>query len=367
MRAQPIFQDVTSDLEIKNPQITVNIDRDKASALGLTAAQVEDALESAYASRQISTIYAPNNQYRVIIELEPRYQMDPSALSLLYIRAPSGNLVPLSTTASIVPTVGPLTINHLGQLPAVTISFNLAPGKSLGEAVDQVQKTARTVLPATITGSLQGTAQAFQSSTAGLGILILVAILVIYIVLGILYESFVHPLTILSGLPSAGLGALLTLLLFHLDLNLYALVGIIMLIGIVKKNAIMMIDFALEAERKEGKRPLEAIYQGAIIRFRPIMMTTMSAFVATLPIALGLGAGGQSRRPLGARRCGRTHLFPDSDALYHPCRIHLSRCSPGDAEEALRPKPASARMNRLILSSARGDRGYVLDRSKSSM
>ncbi|MGA2333100.1 MAG: efflux RND transporter permease subunit [Syntrophales bacterium] len=315
LRELPGFLDVTSDLQIKSPQIYVRIDRDKASALGLSAGQVEDALYSAYSSRQISTIYAPTNQYWVIIELEPEYQMDPTALSLLYIRSSSGNLVPLSTVATMERTVGPLTVNHLGQLPSVTISFNLAIGKSLGDAVAGVEKTSRGVLPATITGSLQGTAQAFKSSMAGLGILILVAILVIYIVLGILYESYIHPVTILSGLPSAGLGALLTLLIFHIDLNLYALVGIIMLIGIVKKNAIMMIDFALDAERKEGKTPEEAIFQGALIRFRPIMMTTMSALMATLPIALGLGAGAESRRPLGMAVVGGL-IFSQIVTLY---------------------------------------------------
>lgn len=315
LRALPGFLDVTSDLQIKSPQIYVRIDRDKASALGLSAAQVEDALSSAYSSRQISTIYAPTNQYWVIIELEPEYQMDPAALSLLYIRSSSGNLVPLSTVANLERTVGPLTVNHLGQLPAVTVSFNLALGKSLGDAVEGMEKTSREVLPAAITGSLQGTAQAFKSSMAGLGILILVAILVIYIVLGILYESYIHPITILSGLPSAGLGALLTLLIFHIDLNLYALVGVIMLIGIVKKNAIMMIDFALDAERKEGKTPEEAIFQGALIRFRPIMMTTMSALMATLPIALGLGAGAESRRPLGMAVVGGL-IFSQIVTLY---------------------------------------------------
>ncbi len=315
LRALPGFLDVTSDLQIKSPQIYVRINRDKASALGISAGQIEDALSSAYSSRQISTIYAPTNQYWVIIELEPEYQMDPAALSLLYIRSSSGNLVPLGTVANLERTVGPLTVNHLGQLPAVTVSFNLALGKSLGDAVEGVEKTSREVLPAAITGSLQGTAQAFKSSMAGLGILILVAILVIYIVLGILYESYIHPITILSGLPSAGLGALLTLLIFHIDLNLYALVGVIMLIGIVKKNAIMMIDFALDAERKEGKTPEEAIFQGALIRFRPIMMTTMSALMATLPIALGLGAGAESRRPLGMAVVGGL-IFSQIVTLY---------------------------------------------------
>jgi HAE1 family hydrophobic/amphiphilic exporter-1 len=315
LRELPGFLDVTSDLQIKSPQIYVRIDRDKASALGLSAGQVEDALYSAYSSRQISTIYGQTNQYWVIIELEPEYQLDPNALSLLYVRSSSGNLVPLGTVATLERTVGPLTVNHFGQIPAVTVSFNLAIGKSLGDAVAGVEKTSRAVLPAIITGSLQGTAQAFKSSMAGLGILILVAILVIYIVLGILYESYIHPITILSGLPSAGLGALLTLLLFHIDLNLYALVGIIMLIGIVKKNAIMMIDFALDAERKEGKTPEEAIFQGALIRFRPIMMTTMSALMATLPIALGLGAGAESRRPLGMAVVGGL-IFSQIVTLY---------------------------------------------------
>jgi len=290
---------VTSDLQLKNPQVTIGINRDKASALGLSVLSIEQALGSAYSSGQVSTIYAPNNDYQVILELLEQYQKDPSALSLLYLRSSSGSLIPLSTVASMERGVGPLSVNHLGQLPSVTLSFNLAPGKALGDAVGEVEKAAPAVLPDTITGSPQGTAHAFESSMTGLGVLILVAILVIYIVLGILYESFIHPLTILSGLPSAGIGALVTLLIFGIDLNLYALVGIIMLIGIVKKNAIMMIDFALEAERKEGKKPEEAIYQGALVRFRPIMMTTMAALMATLPIALGLGAGGESRRPLG--------------------------------------------------------------------
>jgi HAE1 family hydrophobic/amphiphilic exporter-1 len=315
LRSLPGLQDVTSDLQIKNPEINIEIDRDKASALGVSAQQVEDALSSAYSSRQISTIYAPNNEYQVILELEPRYQMDPSAISLLYIRSQKGALVPLSTVATISQGVGPLTVNHLGQLPAVTISFNLKPGVSLGGAVEAVQKTARTTLPSTISTSFQGTAQAFQSSIRGLGVLLIMAILVIYIVLGILYESFIHPLTILSGLPSAGFGALLTLLIFHIDLNIYAFVGVIMLVGLVKKNAIMMIDFALEAERKEGKSPAEAIYQGCLIRFRPIMMTTMSALLGTLPIALGFGAGAESRRPLGLAVVGGL-LFSQFITLY---------------------------------------------------
>ena len=294
-----LLQDVTSDLQIKNPQVNVQIDRDKASALGITASQIEDALNTAYSQRQVSTIYAPNNAYRVITETQDQYQSEPSLLSLLYVHSSSGQLVPLNTVAKLTYNVGPLSINHLGQLPAVTISFNLRPGVSLGDAVDAVGREAQQMLPATISTSFQGTAQAFQSSVTGLGLLLFMAILVIYIVLGVLYESFIHPITILSGLPSAGFGALLTLLLFHVDLSLYAFVGIIMLVGIVKKNAIMMIDVALEKQRQSGESAHDAIYQGALLRFRPIMMTTMAALMGTLPIALGFGAGAESRRPLG--------------------------------------------------------------------
>ncbi len=299
MRAMPELQDVTSDLQIKNPQVNVDINRDKASALGITASQIEDALYYAYGSRQVSTIYAPNNQYQVILELAPEYQMDPAALAMLYIHSNTGQLVPLNTLATLTRDVGPLTVNHQGQLPAATISFNLKPGVALGDAVKLVDKVAGATLPQTVSTSFQGTAQAFQSSMKGLWILLIMALLVIYIVLGILYESFIHPLTILSGLPAAGFGALITLMLFGKDLNIYAFVGIIMLLGIVKKNAIMMIDFALEAQRKEGKPPMEAIYEGAVIRFRPIMMTTMAALMGTLPIAIGIGAGAESRRSLG--------------------------------------------------------------------
>ncbi len=299
LRDLPELQDVTSDLQITNPEVNVEIDRDKASVLGVSAQQIEDALSNAYASQQISTIYAPNNQYRVITEVEPQYQMDPAALSLLYIRSSKGNLVPLNTVARLSNTIGPLTVNHLGQIPSVTISFNLRPGVALGQAVGLVQNLAHSMLPETITTSFQGTAQAFQTSLQGLWLLLIMAILVIYIVLGILYESFIHPITILSGLPAAGLGALITLLLFKLQLDVYAFVGIIMLVGIVKKNGIMMIDFALDAQRSAKKTPTQAIYEGCVVRFRPIMMTTMAALMGTLPIAVGWGAGAESRRPLG--------------------------------------------------------------------
>jgi len=298
LRGLPMIQDVTSDLQIKNPQVNLDIDRDRAAALGITAQQIEDALYSAYGARQVSTIYSPTNQYKVVMELEPKYQLDPAALGMLYVRSNTGQLVPLSSLAGITRGLGPLSVNHLGQINAVTISFNLKPGTPLGDAVDAIQKEAKS-LPPSITTGFQGTAQVYQASTKGLAMLLILAIVVIYIVLGILYESYIHPFTILSGLPSAGFGALITLLIFGKDLNLYAFVGIIMLVGIVKKNAIMMIDFALEAQRKEGKSPLDAIYEGAIIRFRPIMMTTMAALMGTLPIAIGIGAGAESRRSLG--------------------------------------------------------------------
>ncbi len=296
--ALPMLQDVTSDLQITSPKVRVEIDRDKASALGITANQVENALYDAYGNRQVSTIYTPTNQYWVILELDPAYQQDPEALSLLYVRSSKGQLVPLNAVAKLTPGIGPLSVNHLGQLPSVTLSFDLRPGVSLGDAVAQINRIGRAALPPTISGTFQGSAQAFEASMRGMGLLVALAVLVIYIVLGILYESFIHPVTILSGLPSAGVGALLSLLLFRHDLNIYGFVGIIMLVGIVKKNAIMMIDFALQAEAR-GKSPAEAIFEGCLLRFRPIMMTTMAALMATLPIAFGAGQGAETRRPLG--------------------------------------------------------------------
>ncbi len=300
LRSLPGLVDVTSDLQIAKPQITVEIDRNKASALGVSAQAIENTLYDAYGQRQVSTIYAPTNQYWVVMELMPRYQTDASVLSLLYVRSSTGALVPLNSVATLKPTIGPLAVNHLGQLPAVTISFDLRPGLAIGDAINEINKaTAEMRLPASITGIYQGTAKAFESSLRGMGILLIMAIFVIYLVLGILYESFIHPLTILSGLPTAGFGALVTLWLFGIELNMYAFVGIIMLVGIVKKNAIMMIDFAIEAQRKERLEPDKAIFQACITRFRPIMMTTMAALMGSLPIALGLGAGGETRRPLG--------------------------------------------------------------------
>jgi len=304
LRASHELTDVTSDLQIANPQVNVVLDRDKAHSLGISAQSIEDALDSAYGQRQVSTIYAPNDEFKVILQVEPQYQANPATLSLLYVRAQGGKLVPLDTIARLERTLGPLAINHSGQLTAVTISFNVAPGVSLGKALDNVKQLTNDTVPASISTAFQGTAEEFQSSMRNLGILLVMAILVIYLVLGVLYESFIHPVTILSGLPAAGFGALLTLMIFHLDLDLLAFVGIIMLVGLVKKNAILMIDFALDAQRTEGKSPAEAIFEGSIIRFRPIMMTTMSALMGTLPIALGMGAGADSRRPLGVAVVG---------------------------------------------------------------
>ncbi len=299
LRRLPSLADVQTDLLLKKPMLNVNIDRNKAAALKLTVNQIESALSAAYSTQFISNIYTPSNQYEVIMEAQPEFQDSPTDLSMLYLRSGSGTLVPLSTVAQMSQSVGPQSINHLGQLPAVTLSFNLAPGTSLGEALDQIREVSARTLPASITASAQGTAQAFQSSFQNLYVLLIVAIMVVYIVLGILYESYIHPLTIFSGLPSAGFGALLTLYVFHVELNIYSFVGLIMLIGIVKKNAIMQIDFALTAEREEGKTPMEAIFQGCLIRFRPIMMTTMAAMLGALPIAVGYGAGGEARQPLG--------------------------------------------------------------------
>jgi HAE1 family hydrophobic/amphiphilic exporter-1 len=329
---QPGFQDVTTDLQIAAPQVNVDIDRDKASALGVTPQQIENGLYDAYGERQASTIYADIAEYWVVFEVLPQFQRDPDALGQLYITSSQTGtnglpkLIPLSAVAKLTRTVGPTSISHVGQLPSVTISFNLAPGVSLGTAVTQLQKIETQMqLPVTITGSFQGAAAVFQSSFSGMIAMLVVAIIVIYIILGILYESFIHPLTILSGLPSAGFGALITLIIYswfnagtfydithpqnikafftslvsHAELNIYADVGLLMLIGIVKKNAIMMIDFAIVAQREHGKNAYDAIHEGCLLRFRPIMMTTMSALMATLPIALGFGAGGEARRALG--------------------------------------------------------------------
>jgi HAE1 family hydrophobic/amphiphilic exporter-1 len=296
----PDLQDVTSDLQVTSPQVGVEIDRDKAAALGVTANQIESAFYDAYGPRWVSTIYGAVNEYKVLLELAPEFQQDPSALSLLYFKGSAANspVVPLDTLAKLTQQVGPQTVNHYGQLPAVTVSFGLARGASLGDVLSRVSQVTKDTVPEGVTGQFQGAAAAFEGALSNLAVLLIIAVLVVYIVLGILYESYIHPLTILSGLPSAAFGALLTLILFRMDLNIYAFVGMIMLIGIVEKNAIMQIDFALDAER-EGQSPEEAIYSGCLIRFRPIMMTTMAAALGAVPIAVGYGAGGEARRPLG--------------------------------------------------------------------
>ncbi|OGE25061.1 MAG: acriflavine resistance protein B [Candidatus Dadabacteria bacterium RIFCSPHIGHO2_12_FULL_53_21] len=315
MSEMPELKDVTSNLEIKNPQVNVEIMRDKASTHGVSAAEIENTLYNAYGNRWVSTIYAPTNQFQVIMELKPQYQEDMNALSRLYVKSSNDTLIPLETVARFTENVGPKTINHYGQFPAVTISFNLTSGVSLSEAVDKLDKLVAETLPGNMSTNYQGVAQEFQKSLSGLGLLLVFSILVIYLILGILYESFIHPITILSGLPSAGFGALIVLLIFGVELNVYAFVGLIMLIGIVKKNAIMQIDFALAAQRNEGKSPVEAIYQGCLIRFRPIMMTTMAALLGALPLALGHGAGAESRRPLGLTVVGGL-LFSQLITLY---------------------------------------------------
>jgi len=315
VKTLPGLQEVNSDLQLNNLQLQVEIDRAKASALGITTQQIENALALAYGSGKVSTIYGPNDEFQVILEMLPQYQRDPDTLSRLYISSSSGQQVPLGTIAKFTQDIGPLTENHLGQLPSATISFNLAPSTSLSQATDAIQKLARATVPATIAISFQGSAKAFQASLQSLGLLLIVAILVIYLVLGILYEDFYHPITILSGLPSAGLGALLTLLVFHVDLNVYSFIGIVLLVGIVKKNGIMMIDFALDAQRNDGKKTVDAIYTACLVRFRPIMMTTMAALMGTLPLALGFGAGSESRRPLGLAVVGGL-LFSQLLTLY---------------------------------------------------
>jgi hydrophobic/amphiphilic exporter-1 (mainly G- bacteria), HAE1 family len=299
VRALPGLRSVDSDLQLATPQIQVKVDRNKASTLGITASLVEKTLSAAYGSSQISTIYTPNDQFYVILEVKPEYQRDPNALSMLYVRSNAGQLVPLNAIATLTQAVGPLTVNHLSGLPSATLSFDTLPGTSLSQATAAIEQVAKALLPANITTSFQGSAQVFNESFSTLGSLLGISIVVIYLILGILYEDFIHPLTILSGLPSAGFGALLTLLIFQFELNLYSFIGIILLVGIVKKNGIMLVDFAIEAQRKEGKAPLDAIYAACLVRFRPIMMTTMAALMGTLPIALGTGSGSEARRPLG--------------------------------------------------------------------
>jgi HAE1 family hydrophobic/amphiphilic exporter-1 len=305
MRSIPGFQDVSSDLKVSNPSVMVRINRERAAALGVQPDQIESVLGSAFGSRRVSTIYSSANQYAVILQVDPAFEQSPDSLKKLYVRVPAAGgqpsrLVPLESLVDFTKDVSSLTVNHQGQLPAVTISFNLTPDVSLGTAIDRIREVeSQLQMPATLATRFAGTAEVFESSKKGMGLLLIMAILVVYIVLGILYESFIHPLTILSGLPAAGLGALLILLLWNTPLTLYAFVGIIMLVGIVKKNAIMMIDFALSAQREQGLEPEKAIYEACLVRFRPIMMTTFAALAGALPIAMGYGQGGEARAPLG--------------------------------------------------------------------
>jgi hydrophobic/amphiphilic exporter-1 (mainly G- bacteria), HAE1 family len=301
----PGLQDVTSDLQVASPQAFVAIDRDKAASLNVTADAIRNTLYSAFGTRQVATIYTPSDEYQVILQLDPKYQADVAAISHLYVPSSSGDLVPLDTIAKVTRTVGPVAVDHENALPAVTLSFNLAPGVSLGDAVEKVDAAERELnLPATVQTRFAGTAQVFQDSLKGQGLLLFAAVFVIYIVLGVLYESFIHPITILSGLPAAGFGALMTLILCGMDLTIIAIIGIVMLIGIVKKNAIMMIDFAIERQRQGEQSPERAIFEACRLRFRPIMMTTMAAIMGSLPIAVGLGAGSELRRPLGVAVVG---------------------------------------------------------------
>src|SRR5215472_2260794 len=300
MQKMPELQDVASDQQIAAPHISIEIDRDAASRLGISPSLIDETLYDAFGQRQVATMYGSTNQYKVILEVKPEFQNDPTALSKIYVVGPGGTQIPLSTFAHYAPKAEALSINHQGQFPAVTLSFNLAPGYSIGQAVDAIQHMQEEMrLPGTIDGAFQGTAQAFKASLSSTPLLVAAAILVVYIVLGVLYESYIHPITILSALPSAGVGALLALMILHYDLSVIAIIGVILLIGIVKKNAIMMIDFALQAERLEGKPPREAIHQACLLRFRPIMMTTFAALFGALPLMLGTGVGSELRHPLG--------------------------------------------------------------------
>jgi multidrug efflux pump subunit AcrB len=345
MNKLPGLQDVASDQQIAAPHIAVQIDRDAASRLGISPQLIDDTLYDAFGARNVATMYTSTNQYKVILEVQPQFQVDATALSKLYVVAAGGARVPLGTFAHFEPKVESLSVNHQGQFPAVTLSFNLAPGTSLGEAVDRIaQMREQLKAPVTLQGTFQGTAQAFQASLSSTPLLVLAAIIVVYIVLGMLYESYIHPITILSALPSAGVGALLMLMLFGYDLSVIAIVGVILLIGIVKKNAIMMIDFALEAERNEGKSALEAIHEACLLRFRPIMMTTMAALFAGLPLAIGHGAGSELRRPLGIAIVGGL-LVSQVLTLYTTpvIYLYLDRLNERLGRRRSRPIDASAR------------------------
>jgi multidrug efflux pump subunit AcrB len=344
LKAVPQLRDVASDQQSSALQLTVDVDRDTAGRLGITAAAVDQALYSAFGQRQVATIYGAMNQYRVVLEVKPEFQGTPDALQHVYVPTPSGQQVPLTAIARFSPAPASLSVSHQGQFPSVTLSFNLAPGVALGQAVDAVRQAQRQIgMPASISGSFQGTAQAFLESLASEWYLLLAAVLAVYIVLGVLYESLVHPITILSTLPSAGVGALVALMLTKTELSIIALIGIILLIGIVKKNAIMMIDFALEAERDEGLTPRQAIHEACLLRFRPIMMTTMAALLGGLPLALGGGVGSELRRPLGITIVGGL-VFSQALTLFTTPVVYLaldrftSRRRRGAARDA--PSPA---------------------------